>query len=117
MEREAILAAMKSVAKQAASIQGSAQEVSAQSDPFGVSRSAGPEGSKSFASQMGESLKSIDGKAKGIESLHEDVITGKVGSIHEAVIQMKQAEFSLRFAMEIRNKLVDAYREVMRMNV
>ena len=32
-------------------------------------------------------------------------------------IQLKQAEISFRFAMEVRNKLIDAYREVMRMNV
>ena len=32
-------------------------------------------------------------------------------------MKIKKAEFSFRFAMEIRNKLLDAYREVMRMNV
>ena len=32
-------------------------------------------------------------------------------------IQLKRADLSFRFALEIRNKLIDAYREVMRMNV
>ncbi len=59
----------------------------------------------------------MDSKIRGVEELPKDLIEGKVESIHEAAVQMKQAEFSFRFALEIRNKLVDAYREVMRMNV
>ena len=51
------------------------------------------------------------------EGLPKDLMAGKVTDFHEVAIQLKQADLSFRFAMEIRNKLIDAYREVMRMHV
>ena len=35
----------------------------------------------------------------------------------EIAARVKRADLSFKFAMEIRNKLIDAYREVMRMQV
>ena len=58
-----------------------------------------------------------DVRAADPDVLAESLITGKVQDIHEVVAIVKQAEISQRFALEIRNKLIDAYREVMRMNV
>ena len=113
--REAILAAMKSVSKQASSIQGSADEISSQSGIRGQLEA--PQKTQNFTQQLSESLKSLDAKVKGIDKMPEDLVSGKIESIHEVAIQLKQAQFSFRFAMEIRNKLLDAYREVMRMNV
>ena len=51
------------------------------------------------------------------EGLPEDVVSGKVTDFHEIAAQIKTADLSFKLALEIRNKLVDAYREVMRMNV
>jgi flagellar hook-basal body complex protein FliE len=31
--------------------------------------------------------------------------------------RLKESELSLRFSLEVRNKLIDAYREIMRMSV
>jgi flagellar hook-basal body complex protein FliE len=45
------------------------------------------------------------------------VLSGRVDDFHEIAVQIKKADVSFRFAMEIRNKLIDAYREVMRMPV
>jgi len=113
--REAILAAMKSVAKQASEVQGEMQSSALQSGPSGLVQES--EKSQGFTQKLAETLKSVDTKIKGVENLPQDLINGKVESIHEIAVQMKQAQFSFRFAMEIRNKLVESYREVMRMNV
>lgn len=36
---------------------------------------------------------------------------------HEAMIALQKAEFSLQFAVQVRNKLVQAYQDIMRMPV
>jgi flagellar hook-basal body complex protein FliE len=41
-------------------------------------------------------------------------VTGKAG-IHETMIALQKADISLRLLLQIRNKAMDAYREVMRM--
>ncbi len=47
----------------------------------------------------------------------ENFATGKVENVHEVMIAMSKAEVSFKFMMETRNKLVDAYKEIMKMQV
>jgi len=39
------------------------------------------------------------------------------GSMHEALIAMEKANLSFQTLLQVRNKIVDAYQEVMRMQV
>ena len=39
------------------------------------------------------------------------------GSMHEALIAMEKASLSFQTLLQVRNKIVDAYQEVMRMQV
>ena len=39
------------------------------------------------------------------------------GDVHEAMIALQQADLALQFAVQIRNKLVQAYQEISRMPV
>jgi flagellar hook-basal body complex protein FliE len=51
------------------------------------------------------------------DQLPVDVLSGKVTDIHEVAARLKESELSLRFALEVRDKFIDAYREIMRMSV
>ncbi len=57
-----------------------------------------------------------DLQAKANASI-ENLATGKVENIHEVMIAMAKAEVSFKFMMEARNKLVETYKEVMRMQM
>jgi flagellar hook-basal body complex protein FliE len=39
------------------------------------------------------------------------------GDVHEAMIALQQADLTLQFAVQVRNKLVSAYQEISRMPV
>ena len=41
----------------------------------------------------------------------------KTGDVHDAMIALHHAETSLQFTVQIRNKLVQAYQDIMRMPV
>ena len=45
----------------------------------------------------------------------EHFAQGENGSLHETLISVEKADISFKFMMSVRNKMVDAYREVMRM--
>lgn len=47
----------------------------------------------------------------------QDLITGKNTDIHSVMITTEEAKQSLELAVEIRNKLVDAYQEIMKMSI
>jgi flagellar hook-basal body complex protein FliE len=57
-----------------------------------------------------------DLQTKANESI-ENFATGKVENVHEVMIAMTKAEVSFKFMMEARNKLVETYKEVMRMQM
>ena len=44
-----------------------------------------------------------------------DLLSGKA-DIHETMISLQKADISMRLFLAIRNKAVDAYREIMHMN-
>ena len=70
-----------------------------------------------FGDALENGLNKVDASVRDTDRLVDDVVTGKVDDFHEVALRLKQSELSFRFAMEVRNKLVDAYREVMRMSV
>ncbi len=47
----------------------------------------------------------------------ERLATGQSDSVHETMLALTKADLSLRVFMEVRNKVIDAYQEVMRMQL
>ena len=91
-----------------------ASAVTAPAQAGAAARTADP---ADLARSLSDGLRAIDGQVARADRLAEDVVTGKVTDFHEAAAVLKQSELSLRFALEVRNKFVDAYREIMRMSV
>lgn len=50
---------------------------------------------------------------RAVEQLH----TGEAKNLHEVMISMEKADISLRLMVQMRNKAVEAYQEIMRMQV
>jgi flagellar hook-basal body complex protein FliE len=66
----------------------------------------------------------LQGMIKGVDTLQQKaneeimkVQSEKSGSIHEVMIAMEKADISFRTMMQVRNKLLEAYQEVMRLQV
>ena len=76
---------------------------------------AAPQG-PSFADTLKSGIEGVDGAVKATDQLPVQVIQGEL-DFHEVAAQLKESELSFEFAMQVRNKLIDAYREVMRMSV
>ena len=109
LAREAVQAALRRVSEQVDAVARAAGAVSSEAP------AAAP--GVEFARSLEHGLAEVDEQAHTAESMPVDLLTGKVDDFHEIAVQLKSAELSFRFAMEIRNKLVDAYREIMRMSV
>jgi len=43
--------------------------------------------------------------------------TGQIDNLHKVMIDAEKAEVALQFTLQIRNKLLDAYQEIMRMQI
>jgi len=119
LAREAMLAALKGAGERlsaSGAAAGGVGESSGLSSSSASSSSLGAPG-VDFERALSEGVREVDAKVQGADALPADLLTGKVGDFHEIAVQLKSTELSFKFALEIRNKLVDAYREVMRMQV
>ncbi|MHC4263228.1 MAG: flagellar hook-basal body complex protein FliE [Planctomycetota bacterium] len=74
-------------------------------------------GGSDLASLLRDGLSAVQQETKAAENLDEQLIQGQVKSFEELATQLKRTDLTFRFSLEIRNRLVDAYREVMRMTV
>lgn len=51
------------------------------------------------------------------DKITEDFVTGKVDNIHKVMIAQEKANLALMFTVEVRNKAIEAYKELMRMQI
>lgn len=76
---------------------------------------ATPEGA--FKGMLEESLMEVDRFQKEKDVAVRNLATGRDADIHNTMIAMQKAHISLKLLVQVRNKIVAAYEEVMRMNV
>ena len=75
------------------------------------------EGAASFADTLTESLGKVNDLQKEADKAIEEFATGKTRNIHETMIAVNKADIAFRLTMQVRNKIVEAYQEVMRTQV
>jgi len=72
---------------------------------------------KSFSDTIKEFVSDVDHIQKNADLQVERFATGDLKDIHEVMIAAQQANLSLQLLVEIRNKVMESYRELMRMQV
>jgi len=77
-------------------------------------REAGP---GSFSRTLKESIEEINNLQLHADNAAQEVAQGKSSNIHETMLLLEKADTSFRLMMQVRNKLLDAYHEIMRMQV
>lgn len=78
---------------------------------------AGGAESANFGSMLSEKIKEVDQLQKSADQSAIDFSTGKSRNLHEAILAMEMADTSLRMAINVRNKVIEAYQEIMRIPV
>lgn len=69
-----------------------------------------------FADTLGHLLDKVDTSASEANVAVEKMLNGTIDP-HEAMIALHDAEFALQMTVQLRNKFVQAYQEIMRMPV
>ncbi len=63
--------------------------------------------------KIAESNQSIKTSEESIKGL----LVGKEKNLHGTILSIEKADISFRFLMQVRNKMLDAYKEIMRMQI
>jgi len=72
---------------------------------------------KTFTSILDKSVADVNQmQVQANQAIHE-LVAGRNKNIHETMLAIERADTSLKLMMNVRNKVLDAYREIMRMQV
>jgi flagellar hook-basal body complex protein FliE len=74
-------------------------------------------GDKAFGSVLKDAIQDINKLQSDADKAIAKVQMEDAGSIHEAMTALEKADISFRVMMQVRNKILDAYQEVMRMQI
>ena len=85
--------------------------------PSGLDGVAGAPSSEGFSSMLDGLVSSVSGKDAQARAITNNVILGNSDNLHSSVIAMQESSVALSLMVQVRNKLVESYQELMRMQV
>ena len=73
--------------------------------------------SDSFAGMLGKMVADVNAKQHAAGESVAALQSGQGVPLHQAVIAMEEASVSFQLMVEVRNKLLESYQEIMRMQI
>lgn len=73
--------------------------------------------SDKFGEALKTSIAEVNQAQISADRAAEQIAAGETKNLHGAMIKLEEADISLRLMVQVRNKAVEAYQEVMRMQV
>lgn len=86
-------------------------------DPQSISSGKPAAEPQGFGDTLKQALKSVNELQNAADKGAEGLQTGQSQALPEVMIGMEKADISMRLLVTMRNKVVDAYQEIMRMQV
>jgi len=73
--------------------------------------------SEGFGQMLDGLVATVDAKQSTAQAMTRKVLMGDTDQLHQSVIAMQEAGVAFSMMVEVRNKLVESYQELMRMQV
>ena len=78
---------------------------------------SGTEGGLAFGDLLKQALQEVNQVSAQAEGEARNLMMGESADMHTAMLAVQKADLSFQMMMAVRSKLIDAYREVMRMQM
>jgi flagellar hook-basal body complex protein FliE len=85
--------------------------------PQSVASTAAASQSGDFASVLSSAIGSIESLQNSASDSVQKFLTGQNEELHTTVLATQKAEMAFELGLQVRNKVVDAYQEIMKMQV
>jgi flagellar hook-basal body complex protein FliE len=82
----------------------------------GAAAGAAP-GAASFGQVLKDSLSQVNHLQHQADTAIQELATGGKATLHDTMLALQKADLSFKLMMQVRNKIVEAYQEVLRMSV
>lgn len=82
-----------------------------------VGGTQGVQGASTFGDMFSQMVQDVNSKQVAANDAAKGLVSGDNVSLHQAVISSEEANVSFQLMVEVRNKLLESYQEMMRMQV
>ncbi|MGA9289649.1 MAG: flagellar hook-basal body complex protein FliE [Anaerobacillus sp.] len=89
------------------------QQLPAQQKNVGTSGEANGD----FGQMLQDAIKQVNNDQVASEQMTNKLVTGDVQDVHEVMLAAQKASLSLNLTVEVRNKVIESYQEIMRMQM
>jgi len=83
--------------------------------PSAPASGGGP--AKSFADTLQDAIQNVNTMQVSSDKAAQNLATGRTDNVADVMIATEKADIALRLMVQVRNKIIDAYQEVMKMQV
>jgi len=82
-----------------------------------LSRNSSGTTGRDFSSLVKDKLEEINSLHKEADTMTQKFLTGDVEDLHQVMLAAERASLTMQLAVQIRNKIIEAYQEISRMQV
>jgi flagellar hook-basal body complex protein FliE len=83
----------------------------------GIEGGAGAEGTKSFGDFLQDSIGKVNAIQNDANIAMERLASGESQNLHETLLAVEKADIAFRTMNQVRTKVIDAYKEIMKMQI
>jgi flagellar hook-basal body complex protein FliE len=75
------------------------------------------ESSNDFAANLIKALREVNTLQQQANQAAQDMVLGQAADIHQVMIAAEEANLAMQLTVQIRNKMIEAYQEISRMQI
>jgi flagellar hook-basal body complex protein FliE len=69
-----------------------------------------------FKKILSQSVEEVNGLLNNADQSAQEMVAGRM-DIHQAMVAIEQAQISFSLLLQVRNKMIDAYQQIMQMQI
>lgn len=70
-----------------------------------------------FSGYLNDALSKLAGQQATVDTMNEKFVTGELSDVSSLMIASEKASIGLQFTVQVRNKVIEAYQDIMRMQI
>ncbi|MBP1156012.1 MULTISPECIES: flagellar hook-basal body complex protein FliE [unclassified Paenibacillus] len=70
-----------------------------------------------FGKFLNDSMADLNAQQITVDKLNNGFVKGEISDVHQLMIASQKASLGLELTVQVRNKVIEAYQEIMRMQV
>jgi len=86
-------------------------------EQIGALRPSGGQGGANFQAAMSSAVETVNALQNGAQATIQRFLNGEGGELHQVAMEQQKAGLAFDLFLQVRNKAVQAYQEVMRMQL